>query len=67
MGHSFTAMGARDAQNAFIVLKSNPALSVHLSIVRNPACFPSSIMSHSTDTVDFGDMYHHQPVIDWSP
>lgn len=55
------------AQNAFIVLKSNPALSVHLSDRPQSGVLSFKHNAASVDTVDFGDMYHHQPVIDWSP
>lgn len=52
-------------QNAFIILRSNPALTVHLS-----AAPQSGVLSfknrETADSADFGDMHHHQPVIDWS-
>ncbi|WNR43235.1 FAD-dependent oxidoreductase [Paenibacillus roseipurpureus] len=54
------------AQNAFLVLRSNPVLSVHLSDRPRTGvlCFKHDVSSE--DTVDFGDMHHTQPVIDWS-
>lgn len=54
-----------EAQNAFIILKMNPVLSVHLS-----AKPQSGVLSfkkiEKDDSRDFGDMHHHQPVIDWN-
>lgn len=55
------------AQNAFIILKSNPSVSVHLSSRPQSGVLSFKHDATSADTVDFGDMYHHQPVIDWSP
>jgi hypothetical protein len=54
------------AQNAFIILRSNPALSVHLSARPQTGVLSFKHDAASTDAVDFGDMHHHQPVIDWS-
>ncbi len=55
------------AQNAFIILKSNPSLSVHLSDRPQSGVLSFKKNAVTTSTADFGDMHHHQPVIDWSP
>ncbi|OAS22408.1 FAD-dependent oxidoreductase [Paenibacillus oryzisoli] len=55
------------AQNAFIVLRSNSALAVHLS--DRPQSGVLSFKNNNaatTSTADFGDMHPDQPVIDWS-
>ncbi|OCT11920.1 pyridine nucleotide-disulfide oxidoreductase [Paenibacillus pectinilyticus] len=54
------------AQNAFIVIKSNPALSVHVSDRPQSGVLSFKYNPAPTDNRDYGDMHHHQPVIDWS-
>ncbi|OPA75104.1 pyridine nucleotide-disulfide oxidoreductase [Paenibacillus selenitireducens] len=54
------------AQNAFIIVKQNADASLHLS--DRPL---SGVLSfkHTTNEQSFkdsGDMYHHQPVVEWS-
>ncbi|GGI45723.1 hypothetical protein GCM10008018_13580 [Paenibacillus marchantiophytorum] len=51
------------AQNAFIILKNNPAVSVHQSA--QPQTGVHSFAYGSEKSADFGDMHHHQPVVDW--
>ncbi|KRF03805.1 pyridine nucleotide-disulfide oxidoreductase [Paenibacillus sp. Soil766] len=55
------------AQNAFIVLKSNPALAVHLSDRPQSGVLSFKNNTVTTSTADFGEMQPDQPVIDWSP
>jgi hypothetical protein len=55
------------AQNAFIVLRSNHALAVHLSDRPQSGVLAFKNNSVTTSTADFGDMQPDQPVIDWSP
>lgn len=56
------------AQNAFIILKSNPVLSVHQSDRPQSGVLSFKYDSASfKESVDYGDMHHHQPVVDWTP
>lgn len=54
------------AQNAFIILRSNPSVSVHLSDRPQSGVLFFKHIAAAEATADFGDMHHHQPVIDWS-
>ncbi|MEC0230211.1 FAD-dependent oxidoreductase [Paenibacillus alba] len=54
------------AQNAFIILRSNPAVSVHLSASPQTGVLSFKFAGNDQELADFGDMHHHQPVIDWN-
>lgn len=53
-------------QNAFIIIKQNPDLSLHLSDrpLTSVLAFKHAVDVQSNK--DFGDMHHHQSVIDWN-
>lgn len=55
-----------NAQNAFIIVKQNPAVAPHLSDrpLTGVLAFKHAMDVRSKE--DFGDMHHHQPVVDWS-
>ncbi|MGG1518419.1 FAD-dependent oxidoreductase [Paenibacillus oryzisoli] len=52
-------------QNAFIVVRSNPDIALHVSD-RPQSGVLLFQYNAAGDTADFGDMHHTQPVIDWS-
>lgn len=54
------------AQNAFIILKSNADLAVHLSDRPQSGVLTFQHGQDEHVSKDFGDMHHYQPVIDWS-
>ncbi|OPH54715.1 pyridine nucleotide-disulfide oxidoreductase [Paenibacillus ferrarius] len=54
------------AQNAFIILRSNPAVSVHLSASPQTGVLSFKFAGDDQELADFGDMHHHQPVVDWN-
>lgn len=54
------------AQNAFIIIRSNPALSVHKSDKLQSGVLGLKHKDNSS-SADYGDTTPNQPVVDWTP
>ncbi|WP_079909458.1 FAD-dependent oxidoreductase [Paenibacillus sp. 32352] len=54
------------AQNAFIIIKHNPDLSLHLSDRPLSGVLSFQHAMDAQSSHDFGEMHQHQPVIEWS-
>ncbi|MDU0204197.1 FAD-dependent oxidoreductase [Paenibacillus sp. MAH-36] len=54
------------AQNAFIILRSNPAISVHKSDKLQSGVLGLKHKDNS-NAADYGDTTPNQPVVDWTP
>ncbi|UJF32058.1 FAD-dependent oxidoreductase [Paenibacillus hexagrammi] len=53
-------------QNAFVIIRSNPDLSVHLSDRPQTGVLAFEHGEDAQLAKDFGDMHDHQPVVEWS-
>ncbi|MZQ85131.1 FAD-dependent oxidoreductase [Paenibacillus sp. 5J-6] len=54
------------AQNAFIILRSNPALSIHKSDKLQSGVLGLKYKDNG-NSADYGDTTPNQPVVDWTP